>query len=43
MVRVMIGNHDGSMQRRMAEIVRKQSGCRVIGTYDNGERIHRMQ
>ncbi len=37
MVRVMIGNHDGSMQRRMAEIVRKQSGCRVIGTYDNGE------
>lgn len=37
MVRVMIGNHDGLMRKKMAEIVRKQSGCRLIGTYENGE------
>ena len=37
MVRVMVGNHDGLMRRRMTEVVRKQSGCRLIGTYENGE------
>lgn len=39
MVRVMIGNHDGLMRKKMAEIVKKQSGCRVIGTYENGETL----
>ena len=37
MVRVMIGNHDGLMRKKMADVVRKQSGCRLIGTYENGE------
>lgn len=38
-IRVMIGNHDGTMRRMMEDVVRKQSGCRLIGTYDNGEAL----
>lgn len=39
MIRIMIGNHDELMRKKMAEIVRKQSGCRLVGTYENGETL----
>ena len=32
----MIGNHDETMRRMMEGVVRKQSGCRLIGTYEDG-------
>lgn len=37
MIRVMIGNHDQIMRKRMEDIVRKQSQCRLIGTYEKGD------
>ena len=37
MIRVMIGNYDQKMQRIMEDIVKKQSQCRLIGTYDKGD------
>ncbi len=37
MIKVMIGNHDERMKRIMTDVVRKQAGCRLIGTYENGE------
>lgn len=38
-VRVMIANHDEAMRRIMEDVVRKQSGCRLIGTYEDGEKL----
>lgn len=36
MIRVMIGNHDETMRKKMEDIVRKQAQCRLVGTYENG-------
>ncbi|MGN0154877.1 MAG: sporulation transcription factor Spo0A [Lachnospiraceae bacterium] len=37
MIRVMIGNHDETMRKKMEDIVRKQSQCHLIGTYEKGD------
>lgn len=37
MIRVMIGNHDEEMRKKMENVVRKQSQCRLIGTYEKGD------
>ena len=37
MIRVMIGNHDEEMRKKMEDIVRKQTQCRLIGTYEKGD------
>lgn len=37
MIRVMIGNHDETMRKKMEDVVRRQSQCRLVGTYENGE------
>ena len=37
MIRVMIGNHDEEMRKKMEDVVRKQSQCRLIGTYEKGD------
>ena len=39
MIRVMIGNHDEVMRKKMEDIVRRQSQCHLIGTYENGEQL----
>ncbi|MBD8972448.1 MAG: response regulator, partial [Clostridiales bacterium] len=36
MIRVMIGNHDETMRKKMEDIVRKQAQCRLVGTYEKG-------
>lgn len=36
MIRVMIGNHDEMMRKKMEDVVRKQTQCRLIGTYEKG-------
>ena len=39
MIRVMIGNHDEEMRKKMEDVVRKQSQCRLIGTYEKGDML----
>lgn len=39
MIRVMIGNHDEAMRKKMEDIVRKQSQCHLIGTYEKGDQL----
>lgn len=36
MIRLMIANHDETMRRKMEDIVRRQSQCHLLETYDNG-------
>lgn len=36
MIRVMIANHDESVRKKMEDIVRRQSQCHLLETYDNG-------
>ena len=36
MIRVMIGNHDETMRKKMEDVVRKQAQCRLVGTYEKG-------
>lgn len=37
MIRVMIGNHDESMRKKMEDIVRRQIQCQLVGTYEKGD------
>lgn len=39
MIRVMIGNHDETMRKRIEDIVRRQSQCHLIGTYEKGDQL----
>lgn len=39
MIRVMIGNHDETMRKKMEDIVRKQTQCHLIGTYEKGDQL----
>lgn len=36
-IRIMICNHDENMRKIMEDVVRRQTGCRLIGSYDNGQ------
>ncbi len=36
MIRIIIGNHDETMRKKMEDVVRKQTQCRLIGTYEEG-------
>lgn len=37
MIRVMIGNHDENMRKKIEDIVRHKTQCRLIGTYEKGD------
>ena len=39
MIKVMIGNHDEIMRKRTEDVVRKQSGCQLIGIYTMGDEL----
>ena len=39
MIRIMIGNHDEMMRKRMEDTVRKQSRCHLLGTYEKGDQL----
>lgn len=39
MIRVMIGNHDEAMRKKMEDIVKRQSQCHLIGTYEKGDQL----
>jgi two-component system response regulator (stage 0 sporulation protein A) len=39
MIRVMIGHHDEIMRKKMENIVRKQSQCHLVGTYEKGDHL----
>ena len=39
MIRVMIGNHDETMRKKMEDTVRKQAQCHLIGTYEKGDQL----
>lgn len=39
MINVMIGNHDEVMRKRMEDIVRRQSTCHLLGTYEGGDTL----
>lgn len=36
MIKVMIGNHDETIRKKMEDIVRRQTQCHFLGAYDNG-------
>ncbi|MDE5862927.1 MAG: sporulation transcription factor Spo0A [Lachnospiraceae bacterium] len=39
MINVMIGNHDEIMRKRMEDVVRKQTQCHLMGTYEKGDQL----
>lgn len=39
MIKVMIGNHDEIMRKRMEDVVRKQTQCHLVGTYEKGDQL----
>ncbi len=39
MIKVIIGNHDETMRRRTEDIVRKQTQCHLLGTYEVGDEL----
>ncbi|MBR1865432.1 MAG: sporulation transcription factor Spo0A [Lachnospiraceae bacterium] len=39
MIRIIIGNHDESIRKKMEDTIRKQSHCHLIGTYDKGDQL----
>lgn len=39
MIRVMIGNHDENMRKKIEDIVRHKTQCRMIGTYEKGDEL----
>lgn len=39
MIRVMIGNQDERIGRRLEDIVKKQSHCHLIGIYERGDQL----
>lgn len=39
MLNVIIGNHDETMRKKLEDIIRKQSKCRLVGTYENGDQL----
>ncbi len=39
MIRVMIGNQDERIGRRLEDIVKKQSHCHLIGIYEKGDQL----
>lgn len=39
MINVMIGNHDEIMRKRMEDVVRKQTQCHLLGTYEKGDQL----
>lgn len=36
----MIGNHDETIRKKMEDIVRRQTQCHLLGSYDNGEDLY---
>ncbi len=36
MIKVMIANHDEAMRKKMEDIVRRQTQCHLLGTYEDG-------
>lgn len=39
MIRVMIGNHDETMRKKEEDIVRKQTQCHLVGTFEKGDQL----
>ena len=39
MISVMIGNHDETMRKKTEDIVKKQTQCHLMGTYDVGDEL----
>ena len=39
MLDVIIGNHDETMRKKLEDIIRKQTKCRLVGTYENGDQL----
>lgn len=39
MIGVMIGNHDETMRKRTEDIVKKQTQCHLMGTYEAGDEL----
>lgn len=40
MINVMIGNHDETIRKKMEDIVRRQTQCHLLGSYDNGADLY---
>ena len=39
MINVMIGNHDETMRKKTEDIVRRQTQCNLLGTYETGDEL----
>lgn len=39
MLKVMIGNHDETMRKKTEDIVRRQTQCHLLGTYEVGDEL----
>ena len=39
MIHVMIGNHDETMRKKMEDVVRRQTQCQLVGTYEKGDQL----
>ena len=39
MINIIIGHHDETMRKKMEDIVRKQSQCHLLGTYEKGDQL----
>ncbi len=40
MIKVMIGNHDETIRKKMEDIIRRQTQCHLLGAYSNGDQLY---